>query len=577
MVKVKVNDEENEAYPDETILDFTHRIGIHVPHFCFDEKVTRPAGCRMCVVEIEGARTLLPACVTKVKEGMVIKTHSPRVLESRRLTLQLLMANHPSCLSCARNQNCKLQKYCEQLMMSEQKFKPNRDMKKDSSVILTRDNRLCIACGQCVRYCDEIQSVHAIDFIQRGVNTYIGTAFDNPIEKSVCVGCGQCVLHCPTGALNETYEVDPVVKALNESSDPSTKKHVVVQVAPSERVTISELFGYEPGTVITGKIVSALREMGFDAVFDTNFGADLTIMEEGTELLERVSKKDSVLPMITSCCPGWVKFCETFYPELLPNLSTCKSPQQMHGSIAKTYYAQKKGIDPKDIVVVSLMPCTAKKFEKLRAEQNKEIQGVDHVLTTREFGRLCRLLAVNVREMHDSEFDSSMGESTGAAALFGSTGGVMEAALRTAYEIATGKYLDKLEFDQIRGYESIKSGSIVINGKEVKFAVAHGLRNARMLCEEIKSGKSPYHFIEIMACPGGCIGGGGQPRPTSVDVIKKRIQGIYSIDAGKGIRRSHDNPSIKALYKEFLGKPGSEKAHHLLHTTYVPRDQWKLE
>jgi iron-only hydrogenase group A len=576
MVKITINEQEVEAKEEETILDVAFRIGMEIPHFCYEEKVSKPANCRMCVVEVEGARTLLPSCVTKVKDGMVIKTHSPRVLRSREMTLKLLISNHPSCLQCERNLNCKLQKYSNEYLIDEQLFKPNRDMKEDHNVVLKRDNRLCILCGQCVRYCSEIQSVNAISFVKRGVETYVGTPLDMPIANSVCVGCGQCVLHCPTGALEETYEIENVVKHLNDSMEKDSKKILIAQTAPSVRVTIGEMFGYEPGTVVTGKIVSALKKMGFDYVHDTNFGADLTIMEEANELVERI-KNGGKLPMVTSCCPGWVKFAETFFPDQLEHLSSCKSPQGMQGAITKTYFAEKNGIDPKDIVMVSVMPCTAKKFEKVRTELGRgEFNDVDHVLTAREFGKLCKYLAIDLKDMPDGEFDPALGESSGAAAIFGNSGGVMEAALRTGYETVTGNKLEKVEFDQVRGYDWIKEGSINLQGTEIKFAVAHGLKNARKLMEDVKAGKSPYHFIEIMACPGGCIGGGGQPRPTSVENIKKRIAGIYSIDEMKTIRRSHENPSIKILYDEFLEKQGSEKAHHLLHTKFTKRNQWKI-
>ncbi len=579
MVKVIINETEYEANEGETIIDLAFRIGLEIPHFCYEEKVSRPAGCRMCVVEVEGAKTLLPSCVTKVKEGMVIKTHSKRVLDSRKMTVQLLIANHPPCHHCDRNLNCKLQTYAQELMTHEQLFKKNRDMKKDTGVIMKRDNRLCILCGQCVRYCDEIQSVHAIDFINRGVNTYVGCVNDMAIDDSVCVGCGQCVLHCPTGALEETYEVEPVVELLNSSMEKEgegSKKLVVAQIAPSVRVAAGEMFGYEAGTVVTGKVVTSLRKLGFDKVFDVNFGADLTIVEEANELLDRV-KNGGKLPMFTSCCPAWVKFAETFFPDLLDHMSTCKSPQQMQSAITKTYYAEKEGIDPKNIEIVSIMPCTAKKFEKTRLEaSNNGETATDHVLTTREFGKLCKMFAIDFNDLEDSDFDPALGQSTGAGAIFGNTGGVMEAALRTAYETATNKKLEKIEFDQVRGYDGIKSGSILLGDVEVKFAVAHGLANARKLMDEVRAGTSPYHFIEIMACPGGCIGGGGQPRPTSVETIKKRIEGIYSIDSMKVIRRSHENPLVSEVYDNFLNHAGSEKAHHLLHTTFVKREEYRV-
>ncbi|MGM5484436.1 MAG: NADH-dependent [FeFe] hydrogenase, group A6 [Nanobdellota archaeon] len=573
MVNIKINGREIEAREEDTVLDVAFREGIEIPHLCYEEKVSKPAGCRMCLVEIEGARNLKPACVTKVREGMDIRTHSQRVLDSRKTTLKLLMANHPSCLKCERNLDCKLQKYANELLIDESPYKGNREKEIDKGQVLRRDNSLCILCGQCVRYCSEVQSVHAIDFVDRGVNAKVGCANDMPIDESVCVGCGQCVLHCPTGALEETYEIDEVKDLLNESIKGDTYKHVVVQVAPSLRVSIGELFGYEPGEVLTGKLVTALRRLGFNAVFDTNFGADLTIVEEATELVERL-EEGKELPMFTSCCPGWVKFAETFYPDLTENLSTCKSPQEMHASITKTYYAEKKGIKPENVKVVAVMPCTAKKFEKTRHPNKKGFYDVDHVLTTREFGKLCRLFNIDPKDLEDSDFDPALGESTGAGALFGSTGGVMEAALRTAYEKTTGKSLEKVEFDQIRGYKGIKEGSIIINGKEIRFAVAHSLKNARKLADEVKAGKSKYHFIEVMACPGGCIGGGGQPRPSSIKVINKRIKGIQNIDSMKTIRRSHENPSVKKLYEDFLKKPGGKKSHKLLHTEYVKRGKF---
>lgn len=578
MVKITINGKELEADPSETVMAVTTRLGIDIPHLCYNEKVTSPAGCRLCVVEIEKARSLMPSCTTKIAEGMVIKTHSKPVLDSRKMTLQLLIANHPDCNACRRNLDCDLQKYSQELDIEKKYFTPDRqDLKGDEGVVLKRNNSLCILCGQCVRYCSEIQSVNAIDFIKRGVDTYVGCANDLPVEKSVCVGCGQCVLHCPTGALEETYEMDDVVELLNQNIDDRDKQHIVAQVAPSVRVTIGELFGYEPGTVVTGKIVTALKELGFDKVFDTNFGADLTIIEESNELMERVKNK-GVLPMFTSCCPGWVKFAETFYPDQLDHLSSCKSPQQMQSAIIKSYYAEKEGIKPEDIKIVAIMPCTAKKFEKTRLEaSNNGELSTDYVLTAREFGRLSKMFALDFNDLEDSDFDPALGEASGAGAIFGNTGGVMEAALRTSYEKATGNKLEKVEFDQVRGYQGIKEGSIMLNDLEVKFAVAHGLANARILMDQVKDGKSPYHFIEVMACPGGCIGGGGQPRPTSIENIHKRIEGIYSIDNAKVIRRSHDNPLIHEVYDNHLESEGSHKAHEILHTTFVERDEWYVE
>jgi NADP-reducing hydrogenase subunit HndD len=448
-------------------------------------------------------------------------------------------------------------------------LKIEKSSRKKKATIMERDNNLCINCGLCVRYCDEIQTVHAIDFAKRGSEAYVATPFDVPIDDSACISCGQCILHCPTGALNERFEIEPVVKALQNKGD----KHIICQVAPSVRVAAGELFGYEPGTVVTGKIVAALRKMGFDAVFDTDFGADLTIVEEATELIEHVTE-GGVTPMFTSCCPGWVKFMENEYPDYIDHLSTSKSPQAMHGAIAKTFYAQMINKKPEQIVMTSVMPCTAKKYEKTRPQLNKNgYQDIDHVLTTREFGKLCEYFGIDFRHLPDEEFDNPLGESSGAAALFGTTGGVTEAALRTAYEKATGKELEKLEFDQIRGYEGFKEGSIIVNDMEVKFAVVHSLVNARKIMKDVVNGTSPYHFVEVMACPGGCIGGGGQPRITSVATIKKRIAGLQGVDESKTIRKSHENPSIQKLYDDYLEKPGSELAKHLLHTKFTKRNR----
>ena len=567
MVKINLNGNEIEVDENLSLLDAIKTQGIKIPTLCYEEKVSTPGSCRLCVVEVEGSRTLVPSCATKVKEGMVVKTHTKRVLDSRKMSLQLLIANHPSCLKCIRNGDCVLQTRAEEHKIDNKLFENRKEYEREYATILERDNNLCINCGLCVRYCDEIQSVHAIDFAKRGYQSYIATAFDVPVDKSTCISCGQCVLHCPTGALNERFIVDDVVKLLQDKGG----KHVICQVAPSIRVSAGELFGYEPGEIVTGKVVSALRKLGFDAVFDTNFGADLTIVEEANELLERV-KEGGTLPMFTSCCPGWVKFMENEYPESINHLSSCKSPQGMHGAIAKTYYANLIGKKPEDIIMVSVMPCTAKKYEKTRPQLNKNgYQDIDHVLTTREFGKLCEIFSIDFKNLQDEDFDNPLGETSGAAVLFGSTGGVMEAALRTSYEKATGETLEKVEFEQVRGYNSFKEGSIDIHGQEIRFAVVHSLVNARKLMEDVEEGNSKYHFIEVMACPGGCIGGGGQPRITSVEVIKKRIAGIQAVDTSKKIRRSHENPSILKLYDEYLGEVGGDLAHHLLHTKFTKR------
>ena len=574
MTNIIVNGIEKKAEEGQTILEALRSHGIRVPSLCYDERISPRGACRMCVVEVEGARTLLPACATEIKEGMSITTDSKRVIDSRRMTVQLLMADHPSCLDCVRNGDCKLQNYAEDLMVTDRIFDGTRDYDQEHSVALERDPNLCVLCGQCVRYCDEVQSVHAIDMMSRGHGIHVGTAFDLPMDETPCVSCGQCALHCPTGALNERFNLEPVLKELEKKRDGSGK-HLIAQIAPSVRVSAGELFGAEPGELMTGRITKALKLMGFDAVFDIDFSADLTIMEEANELAERITS-GGTLPMFTSCCPGWVKFMEYFYPDMLDNLSTCKSPQGMHGAIAKTYYAEKLGKRPEDIVMVSVMPCTAKKDEIRRPQLNKNgYRDIDHVITTREFARLCKIRSIDLPSLEDAPFDDPMGEASGAGDIFGTTGGVMEAALRTAYETMTSSRLDKLEFDATSGYEGVRKGKISIGDKELSYAVAHGLANARTLLDDLRAGKTHVDFVEVMACPGGCIGGGGQPRPTYSDTIKRRIAGLRGLDSSKQLRRSHENPSILRLYDEYLGSPGSHRAHHLLHTRYYRRDRWK--
>lgn len=554
-----------------TLLEACRMEGIHIPTLCHFEGLSPWGGCRMCVVEVEGQPNLVASCVTQVREGMRIWTSSKRVREARKTNLELLLSNHPlDCQLCDRNGSCELQSLAYQFGVREIRFQGERKVYEvdQSSPSIKRDPNRCILCGRCVRTCREIQTVCAIDFANRGFETVISPSLGLPLGESVCVNCGQCILACPTGALYEVSHVEMVWDAIN---DP--QKFVILQTAPAVRVSIGEPFGLPPGTVTTGKMVAAFRRLGFDRVFDTNFAADLTIIEEGHEFIARL-KQGGKLPLITSCSPGWIKFMEHFYPELMENVSTCKSPQQMFGAVAKTYYAQKLGIDPKDMVVVSIMPCTAKKFECQRDEMRASgFQDVDFSLTTREAARMLQEKGIDLKEMPEEDFDDPLGISTGAAAVFGATGGVMEAALRSVYEILTGKTLEKVDFYSVRGMDGVKEATVEINGMEIHVAVAHGLGNARKVLDEVRAGRSKYHFIEIMACPGGCIGGGGQPIPTNLEIRMKRIEAIYQVDRSLPLRKSHENPAIKRLYEEFLGEPNGERAHHLLHTHYVPRER----
>lgn len=554
-----------------TLLEACRMEGIHIPTLCHFEGLSPWGGCRMCVVEVEGQPNLVASCVTQVREGMRIWASSKRVREARKTNLELLLSNHPlACQLCDRNGSCELQSLAYQFGVREIRFQGERKVYEvdQSSPSIKRDPNRCILCGRCVRTCREIQTVCAIDFANRGFETVISPSLGLPLGESVCVNCGQCILACPTGALSEVSHVEMVWDAIN---DP--QKFVILQTAPAVRVSIGEPFGLPPGTVTTGKMVAAFRRLGFDRVFDTNFAADLTIIEEGHEFIARL-KQGGKLPLITSCSPGWIKFMEHFYPELMENVSTCKSPQQMFGAVAKTYYAQKLGIDPKDMVVVSIMPCTAKKFECQRDEMRASgFQDVDFSLTTREAARMLQEKGIDLKEMPEEDFDDPLGISTGAAAVFGATGGVMEAALRSVYEILTGKTLEKVDFYSVRGMDGVKEATVEINGMEIHVAVAHGLGNARKVLDEVRAGRSKYHFIEIMACPGGCIGGGGQPIPTNLEIRMKRIEAIYQVDRSLPLRKSHENPAIKRLYEEFLGEPNGERAHHLLHTYYVPRER----
>ncbi|MFY9597477.1 MAG: NADH-dependent [FeFe] hydrogenase, group A6 [Dysgonamonadaceae bacterium] len=583
-MKITVNHQPIEVDEGMTIWQACNSIGINIPSLCYFKDISANASCGVCVVEVKGVQTLLRSCITEVTEGMEIITDSPRVREARKVNVELLLANHPEdCLQCDRNLNCELQQLAFNLGIHEKRFVRTRKEhvnKDETSLSLVRDPEKCILCGRCVAVCEQIQSVKAIDFSGRGLKTKISTFWDTGLGNSICINCGQCALICPTGAITERSAINEV---WNELHNP--EKVVVVQTAPAVRVGIGEAMGLPYGSLVTGQMVASLRKLGFSKVFDTDFAADLTIVEEANELVERIENKGT-LPMITSCSPGWIKFIEHFFPSSLPHLSTCKSPQQMFGAIAKTYYAEQAGIDPRNIVVVSIMPCTAKKFEarrpemddafrywkeKLHLSEKEHFYDVDYVLTTRELARMFKEVGIDFSNLPEEEFDSPLGVSTGAGVIFGATGGVMEAALRTAYEVITGSQLTNVDFVAVRGMEGIKEAEIDLNGTRLKVAVAHTLSNARTLLEQIENGTSPYTFIEVMTCPGGCLGGGGQPIPTDEEIRLKRAESIYLEDKNKPIRKSHENPEIQYLYRHFLQKPLSEKAHHLLHTHYVER------
>lgn len=574
MVKLTIDGKEIEVPKGSTILAAATAAGIEVPTLCYHEELDIMAMCRVCVVEVVGARALQAACSQPVTDGMVVLTNSPVVRQARRMNVELLLSNHPQdCLNCVRNQRCDLQALADKLGIRQQRFtsKTKTPLPKDtSSAALVRDPEKCILCRRCVEVCHQVQKVGALYPINRGIDTLVAPTCGVDLNDVACVQCGQCSLVCPVGAIYEQDHTERVWAAL---ADP--QKHVVVQTAPAIRVSIGEEVGLEPGQVSTGQLVAALRRLGFDKVFDTDFTADLTIMEEGHELIKRLTT-GGTLPMITSCSPGWVKYIEHFYPEYLEHLSTCKSPQQMFGAVAKTYYAEKAGIDPKDVYVVSIMPCTAKKFECGRSEMTDSgFADVDAALTTRELGRMIREAGIKFSELSEEEYDDPLGISTGAGVIFGATGGVMEAALRTVYEVVTKEELPSVDFTMVRGLEGIKEAEVDLKGTKVKVAVAHGLGNAKQLMDLIKDGKADYQFIEIMCCPGGCIGGGGQPIPTNNEIRQKRIDAIYQADAGLPLRKSHENPAVQVLYKEFLGEPLGEKSHHLLHTHYTKRGKYK--
>lgn len=559
----------------KTIMEAADSIGAHVPRLCYHPFLSTEGSCRICSVKVEGFGNLLPACATKIQEGMKVTTNSPEIRETRRDLVELLLDNHPrACLTCERDGNCELQNLSYKLGVRHRVFDGARKRFPIdfSNVSVVRDAEKCILCRRCVRVCSEIQGVHNLSQMFRGVNTVVTPAFQAPMDESVCIKCGQCINVCPTAAFIEKNDTDVVWEALKDRN-----KFVVVQTAPAIRAAIGEGWDIPHGTHVTGKTVAALRRIGFDAVFDTDFTADLTIMEESHEFIQRI-KSGEGLPLITSCSPGWINFVEHFYPELLPNVSTCKSPMQMLSTLSKTYYAEKTGKDPKDIFMVAIMPCVAKKFEAKRPEHQAEAgyPYTDAVLTTRELIWMLKAYGVDFPNLPDEDFDNPMGIASGAGDIFGSTGGVMEAALRTSYELITGESVENLEFKNVRAIEGLKEATIDIKGTQINVAVANGLNNAKTILEKVKKGDKQYHLIEIMACPGGCVAGGGQPLshvekyiyPLDKEIIKLRQQALYNIDSGKTLRKSHENPAIKQIYNEYLEKPGSHISHELLHTSY---------
>ena len=578
MVNIKINNMPLSVPKGISILEAARMAGIEIPTLCYLKKINEIGACRICMVEVKGARSLVTACVYPVNEGMEIFTNTERVRKSRKMTLELILSTHDrKCLSCIRSGTCELQQLCKEFGVDDEgRFDGANPVHEydDSAIHMIRDNGKCILCRRCVAAC-QAQHISVIGANARGFDTHIGSAFERPLDSVACVSCGQCIVNCPTGAI---YEKDDTAKVLEAINDP--EKFVVVHTAPSIRVTLGECFGMHIGTNVQGKMVAALRRLGFDKVFDTDFGADLTIVEEANEFLGRV-QNGGVLPMITSCSPGWIKYCEHYYPDMLDHLSTCKSPQQMSGAIIKTWYAEKMGIDPKDIVVVGIMPCTAKKFETKRDDQAASgYPDVDYSLTTRELGRMIESAGIYFKHLPDEEFDNPLGDSTGAAVIFGATGGVMEAALRTAVEKLSGEELKSLDFTEVRGTDGIKEASYTVNGMEIKVCVVSGLANANTIMEKVKNGTADYHFIEIMGCPGGCVNGGGQPIQHAVvrnfvDLKARRAAALYEADKDMPLRKSHESEAVKRLYAEFLGEPGSHKAHEVLHTSYVARPKYK--
>ncbi len=578
-VNIKINGVAYSVPAGSTILQAAKSAGIDIPTLCYLKEINEIGACRICVVEVKGARSLVTACVHPVNEGMEILTNTEKIQTSRKTNLELVLSTHnQNCLSCTRSTDCELQKLCRDYNVTSGRFAGAVESYKidDSAPHMVRDNSKCILCRRCVSACSQNQAVGVIDAQERGFTTHIGCAFEANLAESPCISCGQCIVVCPTGALQEKDDTAKVWAALSDES-----KHVVVQTAPSVRATLGEAFGMPIGTNVEGKMAAALRRLGFDGVFDTDTAADFTIMEEATEFVGRVTN-GGVMPMITSCSPGWIKFCETYYPEFIPNLSSCKSPQGMFGALTKTYYAEKMGIDPKDIYVVSVMPCTAKKFEILRDDMSAvggDIADNDASITTRELSRMIMKAGINFAALPDEDFDPALGESTGASTIFGATGGVMEAALRTAAEVVTGKPLEKVEFPEVRGIQGIKEATYKLGDLTLRVCVASGLSNCAKVLEGVKSGERQYDFIEFMACPGGCVNGGGQPtQPADVlnftDLKTLRASALYSEDEAKVLRKSHENPLVKKIYEEYLeGKPGSHKAHHILHTSYAKREK----
>ncbi len=580
LIKLNIDGHDIEVEEGTTILEAAKKVNIDIPTLCFLKEINEIGDCRICVVEVEGKRGFATSCIQKVEEGMVVHTNTEKVIEARKTVLDLILSNHDrECLTCVRNGNCELQRLAQEFGVTDIKYKGDRNKHEidDKSPSIVRDFNKCILCRRCISTCKNIQGIGAIDCTERGFSSCISTFENNSLNDVNCTFCGQCIQNCPVGALKEKDNTDLVWEKLKDEDT-----YVVVQTAPAVRVGLGEEFGLPIGTNVEKKMVTALKRLGFDKVFDTNTGADFTIMEEATEFVERL-KNGGVLPMTTSCCPAWIRFVEMNYPELLDHVSSCKSPHQMFGAIIKSYYAKKNNIDPSKIFVVSVMPCIAKKFERTR-ENMQGVDGlndVDAVITTRELARMIKQAHIEFVELPDSSFDDPMGEATGAAAIFGVTGGVMEAALRTAAETLEEKPLKKLEFTEVRGSKGIKKATVNIAGKDIKVAVVSGLENARKVMDEMKKGKADYDFLEVMSCPGGCIMGGGQPIKSSktrsvVNVFKKRSDSIYSIDEKSTIRKSHENPYLKKAYKEYLGEPGGHTAHKLLHTTYKERKKYRI-
>jgi iron-only hydrogenase group A len=570
MVMIEVNGKPMEAEQGELMIDALRRAGVNVPTLCHLEGLFPSGACRMCSVEVDGRPNLIPSCANTVAEGMKVKTHSKRAVQARKTIIELLLAEHPDdCLYCVRSGHCQLQTLANELGVRQRRYQGQKNQHNldISSPSIVRDPDKCILCGRCVRVCEEVQGVSAIDFVGRGSHTEVGTPFNEGLNISSCINCGQCIMVCPTGALHEQSSMKEVVSAISEP-----EKIVVVQHAPSISVTLAEEFGIEPGKDISGVMTAALRRLGFDRVFDTAFSADLTIMEEASELVQRITTGGK-LPMMTSCSPGWIKYVEQYYPDFIENLSTCKSPQQMLGAVIKSYFAEREGVDPSNIYSVSIMPCTAKKFEAQRPEMMPEgYPDVDAVLTTRELARMIRLYGIDMKNLEAEEADTPFGERSTAGKLFGATGGVMEAAIRTAHYLITGKELENLEVSAVRGLDGVKEAKVKVDGLEVGVAVVNGLLNAKKLLDEIRAGRKDLHFIEVMTCPGGCIAGGGQPLDADPDAVRARMQALYKIDRYEQVRTSHSNRAVKKLYEDYLGEPLGHKSHKLLHTEYAERE-----